>query len=102
MGKIRQHKRKLDEAIICYEEVLNLEPENQEALGGLGDAYAAKKEYEKAIEYYEKTQNSGKIIECYEAIINLNTNIAGPWLGLANEYSKEKQWNTFKKIVEGL
>ena len=92
MGILYQHKHKLDKAIMCYEEAVELDSNFKEAWNNLGDVYSAKREYQKAIKYYENIQEYSKIIECYEEIIKFNPNIIEAWNNLGSVYMTNDQY----------
>lgn len=75
-GYLRE-QYKYDGAIAQYEAILALDPQNLDALIGLGDCYVPKTQYDRALEYYrqalalatassKKIEIYGKIVACEE------------------------------------
>jgi tetratricopeptide (TPR) repeat protein len=72
---------KYDGAIAQYEAVLQRDPQNLDAIIGLGDCYVPKTQYDKALSYYKQalglTQSAQKKIEIYGKIIASEEQRAG-------------------------
>lgn len=72
---------KYDGAIAQYEAVLQRDPQNLEAILGLGDSYVPKTQYDKALSYYKQalglTTSDQKKIEIYGKIIACEEQRAG-------------------------
>ncbi|MFN3346457.1 MAG: tetratricopeptide repeat protein, partial [Candidatus Bipolaricaulaceae bacterium] len=81
-GYLRE-QYKYDGAIAQYEAILGLDPQNIDALIGLGDCYVPKTQYDRALEYYnralalattpqKKLEIYGKIVACEEQRVGPN------------------------------
>jgi len=65
-----------NEAIVCFRKILDLEPENNYALVGIGDAYRKKKRFQESAHYYQKclkTHDSNNyalfgLADCYRSL----------------------------------
>jgi len=79
-GYLRE-QYKYDGAIAQYEAVLQRDPQNLDAIIGLGDCYVPKTQYDKALSYYKQalglTQSAQKKIEIYGKIIASEEQRAG-------------------------
>jgi foldase protein PrsA len=79
-GYLRE-QYKYDGAIAQYEAVLQRDPQNLDAIIGLGDCYVPKTQYDKALSYYKQalglTQSDEKKIEIYGKIITCEEQRAG-------------------------
>lgn len=81
-GYLRE-QYKYDGAIAQYEAILALDPQNLDAIIGLGDCYVPKTQYDRALEYYnralelattpqKKIEIYGKIVACEEQRVGPN------------------------------
>ncbi len=79
-GYLRE-QYKYDGAIAQYEAILQLEPQNIEAVIGLGDCYVPKTQYDRALEYYQQALGLAttpqKKVEIYGKIIASEEQRAG-------------------------
>jgi tetratricopeptide (TPR) repeat protein len=79
-GYLRE-QYKYDGAIAQYEAILQRDPQNLDAIIGLGDCYVPKTQYDKALSYYKQalglTQSAQKKIEIYGKIIASEEQRAG-------------------------
>ncbi len=73
---------KYDGAIAQYEAILKLDPQNIDALIGLGDCYVPKTQYDRALDYYNRAlalaTASEKKLEIYGKIITCEEQRVGP------------------------
>jgi len=114
-----------DQAIETFNQILNVDPQNNYALVGIGDAYRKKKEYSKAVPFYKKcleshpgnnyalfglaecyhnTGQSGLTIEIWKEYLEHDPDNINVITRLADAYRKtndfEKSEKYFKKALE--
>ena len=94
-GYLRE-QYKYDAAIAQYTEILKLDPQNIDALIGLGDCYVPKTQYDQALSYYNKALNlataSERKLEIYGKIIACEEQRVGPNKPLT-QAGLEALWN---------
>lgn len=94
-GYLRE-QYKYDGAIAQYEAILKLDPQNIDAVIGLGDCYVPKTQYDRALEYYSQAlglaTTSEKKLEIYGKIIACEEQRVGPNKPLT-EVGLEALWN---------
>ena len=107
----------VDDAMFCFEKILELDPENNYALVGLGDAYRRRSCYDDALNAYKKVVDSSpknvyalfglaccykakhqhkKAIELYEAYSKVDPTNLVVLLRIADTYRKLKNFRSAK------
>ncbi|MGC8581186.1 MAG: tetratricopeptide repeat protein [Thermoplasmata archaeon] len=91
-------------AIICFKEVLKLNPDHIEALKHCGDAYRILGDYKNAINYYLKIIELKKdpSINDYDTILKLDENNEIALYGKARVYEKKENFVEALKLYEKL
>jgi len=94
-GYLRE-QYKYDGAISQYEAILKLDPQNIDALIGLGDCYVPKTQYDRALDYYDQAlalaTTADKKVEIYGKIISCEEQRVGPNKPLT-QVGLEALWN---------
>ncbi|MBC7318048.1 tetratricopeptide repeat protein [Candidatus Bipolaricaulota bacterium] len=94
-GYLRE-QYKYDGAIAQYEAILEMDPQNIEAVIGLGDCYVPKTQYDEALEYYRKALEMAtspeKKVEIYGKIVTCEEQRVGTGKPLT-EVGLEALWN---------
>ncbi|MGQ9700431.1 MAG: tetratricopeptide repeat protein [Candidatus Bipolaricaulaceae bacterium] len=95
-GYLRE-QYKYDGAIAQYEAILSFDPQNIEAVIGLGDCYVPKTQYDRALEYYQRAlemaSTTTKKIEIYGKIIACEEQRAGGPTKPLSPAGLEALWN---------